>query len=144
MCIFSFISFAFIILWLFWLKLRLGIWHVKRISFLPHQQVGSCGKTNSSSIYVMYSHQWVCARCKASLSMVLDIQRMCRLICFHAVSATQDVNPEGLGVLTPWKYERGQSMFWSHKMSHSFIQNRWITLQVSHRQVRKICVKNET
>ena len=37
----------------------------------------------------------------------------------------------------------GQSLFWPSKMSHSFIQNCcWITLQVSHHQGWKTCVRN--
>jgi len=38
---------------------------------------------------------------------------------------TRGVDPEGLGVRTPWKYVGGQSMFWPPplKMSHYFIQN---------------------
>ena len=54
--------------------------------------------------------------------------------------------PVGLGVFTPLKICRSQSMFRPRpppqkKMSHSFIQNcRWITLQVSHHQRRKIAI----
>jgi len=50
----------------------------------------------------------------------------------------------GLGVLTPWKYI-GRVRVSSHPIiSHSFIRNCcWITLQVSHRQRLKACVKRE-
>ena len=46
------------------------------------------------------------------------------------------------GSLHPEICRRDQSMFWPHSMSHSFIQNRcWITIQVSHHEGWKTCVK---
>ena len=49
------------------------------------------------------------------------------------------LDPGGWGCWEP----NPQGMFWPPKMSHSFIQNCcWITLQVSHHQRWKTCVKN--
>ena len=48
----------------------------------------------------------------------------------------------GLAVLTPWKYVGGNWVCFDPQMSHSFIQNCCcITLQVSHHQGWKTCVK---
>jgi len=53
-------------------------------------------------------------------------------------------DPGGWGSWHPWKYEGGQSMFWTPKMSHSSIQNCcWITLQVSQHQGWKTCIKEK-
>jgi len=65
------------------------------------------------------------------------------------IDQTQAVSGQGrrswrLGVLTPLKYAGGVRVcFDPSQMSHSFIHNcSWTTLQVSHHQGWKTCIKN--
>jgi len=57
------------------------------------------------------------------------------------MTASKGVDHGGRGP-DPLKCWRGQRMFLTPIMSHSFIQNcYWITLKVSHNEGRKTCQK---